>query len=496
MPSISPCGSNVRLFRIALRALVASLVAFAWLGGSGIAATTTVGIEARPGDEPGVVIVDPDARRHFSAGTALAMRLAKAHYVTLLVTHDPLSAAALLRRQPAVRSDDIAVVGYGDGASAVLAALAERYDLAVGRPPVFRSAIVFGPNCARPYGDWRGYSLASLGGSGSTGAPHAGDTATGGLYRTPTPLLILKGAAVCRDLARDSFRHEYFVQASNDTAFARVQAFLDDYSQYSIVSFPSTEPSTTLVGELTLPSGRASEPAIIISPGTAGIEGFSFWERPWARRLRKMGYASLIVDSYTSRHSSWKNHWRIDARTVRARDLLDAETYLAKQSFVRPQSVGLLGRSSGGTALLAAIVQDADAPATPPPFGLSVQPPFMVAVADYGYCQLRYGAWPGGTPTPSAAIAYRTSVPLLLQVGTADRTVSHTACVALAQSSQAAGIPIELQVYPGAVHRFDAGVRTTPEATIRGSVARIAAFIEAHSMQQTPNPQSTSSAPL
>jgi dienelactone hydrolase len=229
-----------------------------------------------------------------------------------------------------------------------------------------------------------------------------------------------------------------------------------------------------------VPDIKASAPTIIISPGTAGIEGFPFWERPWARRLRDLRYASLIVDSYLSRHSSWKNHWRIDARTVRARDLLDAEAYLAKQPFVRPKAIGLIGRSSGGTAVLAAIVQDADAPATPPPFGLDARPPFSVAVADYGYCQLAYGSWPGGTPTPSAAITYRTAVPLLVQVGAKDTTVSPTACEALAAGARAAGVPAELQVYPNVGHRFDAGVVETPAATVRASFQRITSFIESH----------------
>jgi len=128
----------------------------------------------------------------------------------------------------------------------------------------------------------------------------------------------------------------------------------------------------------------------------------------------------------------------------------------------------LIGRSSGGTAVLAAIVQGAQ-PA-----------PFAVAVADYGYCQLAYGAWPGGTPTPSASIAYRTSVPLLIQVGANDTTVSPAACEALVASARDAGENIELVVYPNVGHRFDAGVVETPAATVLASVKRITQFIEAH----------------
>ena len=139
------------------------------------------------------------------------------------------------------------------------------------------------------------------------------------------------GSGPCRDLARYSYVHEYFVDYASDDSNGTILSFIAENAQYSVVSFPSSQAGTTLIGELTLPANAPRAPAIIISPGTAGIEGFSFWERPWARRLRNLGYASLIVDSYMSRHSSWKNHWRIDPRKVKSRDLLDAQAYLAAQ---------------------------------------------------------------------------------------------------------------------------------------------------------------------
>ena len=430
---------------------------------------------------PGVVILDPDAALPSSPGRAIAHQLARAGYATWITRGDPLGAAAVLRRHAMVEADNIAVVGYGEAASAILAAIVERYDLDVAHPPVFRSAVAYAPDCSRAYGDWTGRSLASAAGGGSTGAPHAHDVATAGLYRTPTPLLIVGGGPQCEALAHDSFLHEYFVTHASNAAIPTVEEFIANYAVYSIVSFPSSQIGVTLRGELVTPRAGSTFPAVIISPGTAGIEGFSFWERPWARRLQQMGYASLIVDSYMARHSAWKDHWRIDARTMRARDLLDAQAYLGLQPFVRAGSIGLLGRSSGGTAILAAIVADTDPPATPPPFPLDARPPFSFAVADYGYCQLSYGAWPGGTPAPSVSAAYRTQVPLLLQVGQLDTTVSAPACEALAASATAAGVPLELHVYPGAAHRFDAGAAGVPASTVSASVARISSFIRAHS---------------
>jgi dienelactone hydrolase len=411
---------------------------------------------------PGVVILDSASS---SQSRAMAAQLVRAGYATLTVTSDPFAAAASLRRRPGVRADDISIVGYGDGASRVLATIVEPYALDVAQPPVFRAAVAFRPNCSGRYGDWVG-SLPERT-SDTAGAPHGG-SAEPGLFRSATPLLIVGGQGPCRDLAHYSYTHEYFVEYASGDSVAAVAAFLAENAEYSAVTFPSSRDGTTLRGELTVPNVAAAVPVVIISPGTAGIEGFSFWERPWARRLRDLGYASLIVDSYMSRHSSWKNHWRIDASTVKSRDLLDARTYLTAQPYARANSIGLLGRSSGGTAIFAAIVND------PSP------PPVAVAVADYGYCKLAYGAWPGGTPAPSASIAYRTSVPLLIQVGANDTTALTAACEALVASAHDAGVPIELAVYPNVGHRFDAGATGTPAAEIQASIQRITAFIEAH----------------
>ncbi|HTV92020.1 MAG TPA: prolyl oligopeptidase family serine peptidase [Verrucomicrobiae bacterium] len=410
---------------------------------------------------PGVVILDPAVT---AQSRIMAQRLTRAGYATLVVRSDPVAAASTLRRRPGVRADDIAIIGYGNGASSVLATVAERYDLDVAERPIFRSAIAVDPNCARGYGDWTGSVPPRA--SGSSGAPHGGGPAPG-LFRNATPLLIVGGRGACRELARYSYAHEYFVDYVSTNSYAATVAFITQNAEYSVVTFSSSQDGTRLIGELTVPDVASPVRVVIISPGTAGIEGFSFWERPWARRLLDLGYASLIVDSYTARHSSWKNHWRIDPRTVKARDLLDARAYLAAQPFARANSIGLLGRSSGGTAVLAAIVGPSQAP-------------FAAAVADYGYCQLAYGAWPGGTPAPSASIAYRTSVPLLIQVGANDTTVSAAACRALVASARDAGEHIDLVVYPNVGHRFDAGVVETPGSTVRASEQRIASFIEAH----------------
>jgi hypothetical protein len=257
------CGSKVLcLFGCFL--LAALVVSGAALPARGQNAVAQVTIPPGAQHVPGVVILDPDAGVLSSRSRDMTRRLVQAGYATLTVTRDPLSGAAVLRRQPAVRGDDLAIIGYGDGASSVLATIVERYEADVARPPVFRSAVAFGPDCARHYGDWVGHSLANLGGQGSTGAPHRGDVASAGLYRTATPLLIVGGQGDCQDLARDSFAHEFFVTYSAASASTSVLALLAENAQYSRVAFPSSQPGTTLLGELTVSHANKSEPVIIL----------------------------------------------------------------------------------------------------------------------------------------------------------------------------------------------------------------------------------------
>jgi dienelactone hydrolase len=225
------------------------------------------------------------------------------------------------------------------------------------------------------------------------------------------------------------------------------------------VTFPSRTPGLRLQGILYQPSSSQA-PAIVIMSGTSGREGFANWETPWALRLQRAGYVALIVDSFTPRGLAFSQHWRL-SRQARGSDALDAGAFLAGQSFVRSGAIGVIGRSGGGSAVLAAIV------AVP---GQSV--PFKMAVADYGYCQLSYGSWKGG------ATVYRTSVPLLITIGTDDTHVPVASCVALAANARRAGEAVTLQTYASGEHAFDTLYGNGTPAQQADVINRIASFIE------------------
>jgi dienelactone hydrolase len=143
---------------------------------------------------------------------------------------------------------------------------------------------------------------------------------------------------------------------------------------------------------------------------------------------------------------SFADHWRL-RNELRAQDGYDAARFLARQPFVRADEMGLIGRSGGGTAVLAAVAERV---------GQRRSLPFKMAVADYGYCQHPYGDWRGGTHSASGPkTAYRSAVPLLVAIGSRDDHVPATSCEALVASARSVGSPVSLLVFPGAGHAFD-----------------------------------------
>lgn len=233
------------------------------------------------------------------------------------------------------------------------------------------------------------------------------------------------------------------------------------------VVFASTTPGLRLSGLLYRPVSSVA-PAVVIVSGTSGAQGFQNWEIPWAQRLQRAGYVALIVDSFTPRGLAFADHWRLSP-AARGQDTLDAAAFLRRQPFVRATEIGAIGRSGGGSALLSAIVERA---------GGVRHVPFRMAAVDYGYCQLAYGDWKGGTTATRAADqVYRTSIPVLITMGTLDTHVPVASCIALASTSRRAGVPVTLRTYAGAEHAFDTLYGDGTPAQQADIVNLIAAFI-------------------
>jgi dienelactone hydrolase len=233
------------------------------------------------------------------------------------------------------------------------------------------------------------------------------------------------------------------------------------------VVFPSKTAGLRLSGILYRPASSPA-PAIVILSGTSGREGFQNWEIPWGQRLQGAGYVALIVDSFTPRHLAFAQHWRL-SRQTRGQDALDAAAFLRNARFVRADAIGAIGRSGGGSGLLSAVVER---------IGDTRRVPFKMAAVDYGYCQLAYGDWRGGTtPVRAAGAVYRTSIPVLITIGTLDSHAPVAACVALAANARKAGVNVMLRTYAGAEHAFDTLYGDGTPAQQAGVVNTIADFI-------------------
>ena len=201
------------------------------------------------------------------------------------------------------------------------------------------------------------------------------------------------------------------------------------------ITFPDTEGTLQLRGYLYRPDGSGPFPAVVALHGCGGI-------RPrlhqWASTLREWGYVVLLVDSFTPRGQTiiCNEGFRVDPQYVRMPDAYAAQAYLARQPFVAPQRVGLMGWSHGGSTTLYAV--DAIYLTR-----LHVTP-FQAAIAFYPWClpQLR-----------------QLNAPLLILIGEADDWTPASRCREMLRRSEPPGeqpaARIMLRVYPGAHHAFD-----------------------------------------
>jgi dienelactone hydrolase len=222
-----------------------------------------------------------------------------------------------------------------------------------------------------------------------------------------------------------------------------------------LVHFPSLEdngpgqPSTTLDAYLYRATGDGRRPAIVGLHGCNGLinrnTGRMFPNLPvWGTELSAKGYHVLLVDSFTSRsHGEMCSIGGFESELFRKRprDAYGALWYIQAQPFVRGDRVGLVGWSQGGGATLYAIkTQSQSRPAALP------QGDFRAAVAFY----------PGSCREDRHPEGWISRIPLLVLMGVDDVWTPLAPCQDFIARSLARGAAIETQVYPGALHGFDA----------------------------------------
>ena len=222
-----------------------------------------------------------------------------------------------------------------------------------------------------------------------------------------------------------------------------------------VVHFPSLEdngpgqPSTQLEGYLFRPAGEGRHPAVVGLHGCSGMFSQATGSilpllQAWAAELNRRGYVVLLVDSFgPRRHGEMCSIGGFDLGLYRKRprDAYGALWYLQLQPFVRGDRIGVIGWSQGGGVTLLSIPrQSLGRPANLP------QGDFRAAVAFY----------PGSCNDDRLPAGWTSTIPLLILQGAEDVWTPLRPCRAFVEGAVARGSPIEMQVYPGAYHAFDA----------------------------------------
>lgn len=179
-----------------------------------------------------------------------------------------------------------------------------------------------------------------------------------------------------------------------------------------------------------------SFPAIILLHGSLGVSSV---QTRYAKEFNKIGIATLIVDSFTSRNikDTVGQQNRVTFNTV-TRDAYAALQLLQRHPRIDPHRIAVIGWSKGGYA-----AHQTGAQSFYNAFHDKSRPKFAAHIAIYPWC---------GEHTTNLL---RTSTPTLFIVGDKDTWVGHESCITYAKSLREVGHDVKLSVYPGVGHGFD-----------------------------------------
>jgi dienelactone hydrolase len=233
--------------------------------------------------------------------------------------------------------------------------------------------------------------------------------------------------------------------------------------QTSIIITPAGS-SVQLPATLIKPDGDGPFSAVVIVHDCSGLGPRSSGSpMRWAVELLQQGYVILIPDSFSPRGFADGVCFTPGNQTIsvnglaRAADAYGALAALRALPYVDGKRVGIMGGSHGGWTTLAAMFVPVDGNNA---LAEAKRNGFAAAIALYPACAPRFGAWSTTKsanfgPVTGYSGVYQPIAPLLILIGEKDDWTPAEPCRHLAESSRAAGYPVEIKVYPDSHHSFD-----------------------------------------
>jgi dienelactone hydrolase len=217
-------------------------------------------------------------------------------------------------------------------------------------------------------------------------------------------------------------------------------------SSASVVEFesPLANPQP-LQGYLRQPASAGPSPAVVLLHSCNG--NWARLDERWGKTIASWGYVTLTVDSFGPR--GIKNTCNSGAPVDLGFDAYRALNFLARQPFVDPARVAVLGFSQGGWLALASVEHGA--------IEKTSKNKFRAAIAFYPKCLGSKG---------------NMTVPTLILIGELDDWTLAQECRDMVEGrddwgisrTRGQGVAVRLVVYPGARHAFDVpGLRTPIE---------------------------------
>ncbi|MGH7046947.1 MAG: dienelactone hydrolase family protein, partial [Stellaceae bacterium] len=194
----------------------------------------------------------------------------------------------------------------------------------------------------------------------------------------------------------------------------------------NLMLWPSTRP---LLGYLAKPDAPGRHPAVVILHGCGG---FAVYYPVIADVLKSYGYVALAIDSLGGMNVCLRAGG--NGSIAEAFDAYAALEWLARQDFVDPDRVAVLGFSMGGIAALDDIEAGVGA------IEKAGKRHFRAAIAYYPCTRHRAGVM---------------TVPTLVLVGDKDDWTPASYCREMMARRNGKGAPVKLVVYAGATHAFN-----------------------------------------